>query len=140
MLVNGEPAAGMFIVVRIMTSRKNDFSLGFGRTDAQGQLVITRDDLLREAENDKRFFIMDYGDPEADFSGELVVSPLNRDALQRAVDAYDLYHEVWAYSPTYLENIQQAQKILEQLPPSKLSVEARHDGEGIHVKTEVVAA
>lgn len=137
-LVNGELAPGMFIITRIMTSRKNDFGLGFGPTDVQGQLAITRDDLLREAEKDKRFFIMDYGDPEADFSGELVVSPLNSDALERAVEAYHLYKEVWPYPPSYLEQIQQAQRMLELLRPSKLSVEVKHDGEGIVVRTQSV--
>ena len=137
---NGKPVAGMFVVIRIMTTRKNNFGLGFGPTSAEGQLLITRDDLLLEADKDKRFFIMDYGHPEADFAGEIVVSPLNRDALQRAVEAYDLYKDAWSYPPDYLENIQRAQNILEQLRPIKLSVKVEHNGEGIVVRPETVDA
>ncbi len=124
-LADGRPAAGMFVCVTIRTTR-NDFGLGFGPTSEDGGLQISREDLLREAEKERRLFIMDYGHPEDDFSGEVLVKPLNHEALQQAIAAYDTYHQVTPYPARYAEQIQEARATLEESKSSELSAEVKH--------------
>ena len=135
-LADGRPVAGVFASVTIRTTRKNDFGLGFGPTNEDGGLVISREDLLREAEKERRLFIMDYGHPEDDFTGEIVVRALNREALQRAIAAYDAYHQVTPYPARYAEQIQEARTALEESGASELSVEVKHMNGDVRVRAE----
>jgi len=135
-LADGRPVAGMFALVTIRTTRKNEFGLGFGPTDENGGLVISREDLLREAEKERRLFITDYGHPEDDFTGEIVVRALNRDALQRAIAAYDAFQKVTPYPARYAEQIQEARAALEQSGASELSVEVKHKNGDVRVRAE----
>jgi hypothetical protein len=100
--------------------------------------MITREDLIRQAEELRDFFTMDYGDPEKDLAGEIVVSAKNREALQRAIEAYDSFQHVVPFPQHYAEQLQEARILLEDLKPKTLSVEIEHDGEGIVVRGETV--
>lgn len=124
-LADGRPAAGMFVCVTLRMTRKDDFGLGFGPTGEDGGLRVSREDLLREAEKERRLFIMDYGHPEDDFSGEILVKPLNRKALQQAIAAYDTYQLVTPYPPRYAEQVQKAHATLEQCEIAELSAEVK---------------
>lgn len=139
-LADGRPAPGMFVCVTLRTTRKNDFGLGFGPTSEDGNLQISREDLLREAEKERRLFIMDYGHPEDDFSGEILVKPLNREALQQAIAAYDTYHQVTPYPQRYAEQVQEARACLEESQPSELSTEVKHTNGGVRVRAETSRA
>lgn len=137
---DGRPAAGMFVCVTLRTTRKNDFGLGFGPTSEGGGLHISREDLLREAEKEQRLFIMDYGHPEDDFSGEIVVKPLNREALESAIAAYHTYHQVTPYPPRYAEQVQEARTALDESRPLELSAEVKHTNEGVRIRVETCRA
>ncbi|WP_242395822.1 hypothetical protein [Anaeromyxobacter oryzisoli] len=110
---NGIPVPGMFVLCTLRSTRKNDFKLVFGPTDSAGRLRVSREDLLREGGNEKRLFPMDYGDVEADFSGELKVTPMNREALSRALTAYSMFNNVSPYPAGYEENVRRARDALE---------------------------
>lgn len=135
-IADGRPVAGMFVCVTVRTTRKNDFGLGFGPTNKEGELVIWRHDLIREAEKERRLFIMDYGHPEYDFAGEVVVTPLNREALRQAITAYDTYHEVTPYPPLYAQQMEEARTNLEQWKPKVLSAEVKHIDSDCRVRGE----
>jgi len=139
-LADGRPLAGMFVRVDLKAKWRSDFSLGFGPSDEQGVLVITYEDLIRQARELCDFFIMDYGDPEKDLAGEIVVAAKNREALLRATEAYDSFQHVVQFPPRYAEQIQEARMLLDELRPKRLSVEIEHDGEGIVVRGETVVA
>ena len=130
----GQPVAGLLVDARIVTTRKNNFVLLFGPTDENGELTITREDLLRQAEQDRQFFIMDYGDPEGDFSGNLLISIFGREHITRALKAYPLFKDVASFPIDYLKNITQAERILVTLHPTKLSLEVKHEGVGPTVR------
>jgi hypothetical protein len=139
-LADEKRAAGMFVCVTIRTTRKSDFGLGFGPTNEAGELVILRSDLLREAEKERALFIMDYGHPEDDFAGEIVVKPLNRNALQQAITAYDTYQQVTPYPRCYGEQIQEARASLEKWKPRTLRAEVKVEDGAARVRGEATAA
>lgn len=140
LLADGTPVKGMFVRVTIKTTRKNDFVLGFGPSDEEGMLQISRAQLLREAEKERRLFVMDYGHPEADFAGEISVRALSREDLQRAIVAYDLYQGVSPYAPEYAENLQEARLALEELKPRELAVEVVCYDPRIRARAEATSA
>jgi hypothetical protein len=110
---NAIPVSGMFVLCALRSMHKNDFKLVFGPTDSAGRLRVSREDLLREGGNEKRLFPMDYGDVETDFSGELKVTPMNREALSRALAAYSMFNKVSPYPTGYEENVRRARDALE---------------------------
>lgn len=118
----GRPVPGTFVIFRIATSRKNDFANAFGPSDATGNIVVTRTQLLREAERDREFAIMDFGHPELDYAGHIEVTPMNREALVRALDAYHQFQAFTEYPPLYAERLQKARLTLEELEPAVLIV------------------
>jgi hypothetical protein len=117
---DGRPIPGLFVRVRIATSRKNDFANAFGPSDTSGEIVVTRSQLLREAERDRQFFIMDFGHPELDYAGVIDVTPMNQEALGRAVEAYHQFQAYTEYPPLYAERLQEARLALESLSPAVL--------------------
>lgn len=125
---NGRPIPGIFVRVRIATLRKNDFANAFGPSDATGTIVVTRSEILREAERDRQCAIMDFGHPELDYAGVIDVAPMNRDALGRAVEAYHQFQAYTQYPPLYAERLQEARLTLESLAPAVLHLELTVEG------------
>lgn len=130
----------MFACVDIKARWRSDFNLSFGPADDRGELLVTYEDLATKVRELRDFFIMDYGDLDQDFAGEIVVSARNRESLAQAINAYELFQQVVPFPPRYAEQIQEARILLEELEAKKLSVEIEHDGEGIFVRGETVDA
>jgi len=134
-----KPLKDMFVMVQIVTNKQNDFAFAFGPSDESGHLQISRDDLLREADNLKRLFIMDYGDPEADFSGKIIIEPLNRSALQKAANGYESFKKAAQFPANYGEDIRHAKDVLDRLQPARLSVTIQsEDDTGVVFKATAV--
>lgn len=121
--IDGLPAEGMFVIVRIPTTRKNPFGLGFGPTDTGGRLEIAREALIDSAMNEKRHAMMDYGDPELDASGEVTVQPQNREGLRRALKGFAVWGKVAGFPADYERMLKRAIDLLEGHQAAALSAE-----------------
>src|ERR1700734_1273658 len=66
--VNGKPLAIENILVEIHLFTTGNYRYGFeaGRTDANGQIVVTYQDLETQRQENGAFFIMDYNTPLED--------------------------------------------------------------------------
>ena len=138
-LGDGKPLPGAFVCIQIKTNRKNDFALAFGPADDSGALEVSREALLSEAEKSRNLFLMDYGHPEADFAGQIVVEPFNLEAIERALAAYRLFRNVSAYSSSYAEDLENAHKVLATLGLKMLHAEVEvEDSEDLAVQTKAV--
>jgi hypothetical protein len=115
--------SGLFVQARIATSFKNDFYSLHGPADEAGVIAFSRDDLLREGNNDRNLFLMDYGHPESDYSGYLEVRPMGRESLRRALEAYELFKDVVTFPPDYAKQLEHARRILDELAPAHLDVQ-----------------
>ena len=124
---DGKPLEGVLIQLSILTTFKNDFVLIFGPTGVDGKLIINRDEMITQARRDQELFIMDYGDPEIDFSGELLVSVFGKEAIKRAIDVYPLFKDAFEFPTGYLTQLHRALEILENLPDQKISVDVAHE-------------
>ena len=92
--IDSVPLDGVLLLLRIVTTFKNDFNLLFGPTDNHGELVITRAEMIEGAGRDQEMSPMDYGDPEIHFAGELAVSVFNREKLKRSVAGQEIFLDV----------------------------------------------
>jgi hypothetical protein len=124
--VDGKPLGGVLIHLTIVTTFKNDFVLLFGPTGVDGKLVISRDEMIREALREQELFIMDYGDPEIHFSGVVLVAVFGKDAIKKAIDVYPDFKDAFEFPPGYLDRLHRAQEILENLADQKISVDVRY--------------
>jgi hypothetical protein len=124
----GRPLAGMFVRVRISTSKKNDFSEFFGPSDSSGRISLSRADLIQSADRQRKLFVMDYGDPERDYSGAIDISPVDSNAVSRALDAYRKFKAHYEYPPGHADHLRAALLALNQISPALLEVDLSVQG------------
>lgn len=118
---------GAWVRVTLGTTEKNDFNLLLGPADAQGRLVVTRQEILNQIQEIRDLFIMDYGGPEA-WNGRVNVAVLNRDDVSRALSAFDVWGKaVGIRSQRDLGRLKEFGALLETLEGEELfvTVEAR---------------
>ena len=133
---DGKPLDGVLVRVCIVTTSRNNFHSQFGPTDDNGRVVITRAALIAEAKRDQELFVMDYGDAENNFAGEVVVSIFGKDDLSRAINAYALFKDVAEYPPDYLKHLHRAQEILDTLTDTKIEIDVVYEKvQGVEVRT-----
>ena len=135
--IDSRPLDGVLILVLIVTTFKNNFSLLFGPTNEHGELVITGADMIKEALRAQEMYIMDYRDPEVHFGGDLVISIFGRSQLKSAIENYAVFKDIMEYPPEYLNQLQRAHEILENLAGKKIFLNvAIEDGGNVLARTE----
>ncbi len=129
---NGRPLSDELVLITIKSARKNNFDLVFGPTDTNGSLLVTREELIKQAMDEKSIAQMDYGDPEYDFAGEIVVAPMTLEDIDRALKAYKFFREFMAYPIAWEKHLKRSKEILLKLPKdATVEVNVEHDGRGI---------
>jgi hypothetical protein len=135
----GEPLEGLLIQLSILTTFKNNFVLLFGPTGVDGKLIINRDEMITQALRDQELFMMDFGDPEIHFSGELLVSVFGKEAIARAINVYPDFKDVYEFPTGHLDQLHRAFQILANLGDQEISVDVVNEEAGnvlIRVKSD----
>jgi hypothetical protein len=133
--VDGVPSPNLMVNVTVNVTCKNDFRFIFGPSDASGSVVVTREELLSEAEKDRQFFLMDYSHPEQDFSGKIRVCVESGESIKWAFDAYGVFKNHYKFSENYMDNLKCTAKFLRNIGDAELSVSVRLEGEQCEVET-----
>lgn len=133
--VNGTPLPGGWVRVTLPMRTKNPFQLLFGPSSPSGSLVISRTDLLREIQKQRDLFLMDYADPAKEWSGELLLRPLNRADVQKVLKAYALYSSTGIYPPQIEEQLLHLDEVLERAGLGEICVTLTSSTE-VTVRTE----
>jgi hypothetical protein len=106
--IDGAPVPGAWVRLDLLMQRKNDYRLLFGPTNSKGALAVTRAEIERSVRHEQLTGLMDFMGL-GDWIGEIVVTPLNREAVERAREG----HRVWAqampelYAPDFLDQMDQ---------------------------------
>jgi hypothetical protein len=125
--VAGNPLPGAYVTVTLAALRKNPFHLVRGPADQSGRIQVTRDDLIRQAREEVHTFPMDYGDPEGDWSGRLVIELMNRADIERALSAFELWQAAGLDFPAdYSDGLRTFSQRL-----------GRHAGEALQAQVEI---
>lgn len=106
--LNGDPVEGVMLRAGFGVTSKNSYSFYFGPTNHDGCAVLTRDEIIEQATNEMKFALMDYNPIEGVFDGNICYKALNLDDIERAISAYDRFHEYTPYPHGYREKMEQA--------------------------------
>lgn len=135
-LVDGRPQEGLLVCLTLRMRRKNDFEAWVNPTNSKGESRITWNEIMSQVREEIKIAQMDYGHLEADFAGEVIATPVNRNDIERALEAYDLYRGATKYPRGWKRQLQQAGEFLREFSPdARIEVEVEHDGAGIKVIT-----
>lgn len=103
----GEFKPGLAVVLHFKTSEKNDYHYTVF-LDNEGKAEIEKRELLREFDETRNLFLMDFKDPRAVFTGQIEPHIWSKDEVERAINTYDKFKAVYKYSPDYLDNLKRA--------------------------------
>lgn len=98
-LVDGKPTEAMWVTVTLRMNRKNDFRSVHGPSNASGHVAVERPVVIERAQRDRDTFPMDYGVIESDWTGEVEMTVMNREAIEKAMEAVATWGDLaWASS------------------------------------------
>jgi hypothetical protein len=100
------PAPQFELAVRILfgMSKKNDFYYVIF-VDANGNAKVSAEELLRQFDETRSMFLMDYVDPRSSFDGRITAEVLSDLDLQRAIAAFELFRGTVAFPKDYERNL-----------------------------------
>jgi hypothetical protein len=112
LLSNGQPTAGLLLTLEICVTRKNNFHVWSLPSDSAGRVTVSRAYLLDQCAVDQNLFVMDYGHPEANFSGRIVARVATLTDVKRAINAYGQFKNVVPFREGYLRDLKTCKSIL----------------------------
>jgi hypothetical protein len=83
-------------------SEKNDLTYIVFLND-KGYAEVTIKELLRSFDEDRKLFLMNYKGPRSFFTGRVDPCVMNREEIDRAIDAYEHFKGGYIFPPKYLE-------------------------------------
>jgi hypothetical protein len=114
-LAGDRSTGGLIVRVEIGVRRKNTFRVWSGPSDGDGHVILSRNDMLNQAQRDREFSPMDYGDPEADFSSAITASIATSENIESAVVAYETFRVSYPFPLGYLDTLKVARERLREL-------------------------
>ena len=122
-LLNGRPFEGAWVTASLGMSIRNAFHSVHGPANGQGLVRVTGEELLREAIRTRNAALMDYGDPQIDWTGELSFAPFGLESASGALKAYEIFRDHVAFPEGYREQLGALIDRLDALPKgAKLGV------------------
>jgi hypothetical protein len=123
------PLGGAWVRLTLPTTRKNDFMMSFGPADDKGFLEISASEIELKVEAIANFFLMDYtGLP--DWTGEIRISVMNREAVELLMDAYQIFGRTPKLYPVDLPDLMDAyDRRLREVEDQMLTAEVEQEGE-----------
>lgn len=118
---------GVFVMLKFVVARKNPYNLVFGPSDKQGKVEVSRHQIIAEAKKTMELFPMDHWNIDVDWTGVLCVTPMNREALARALSAFRLFRGNYDYSPGYEELLRAADAILARRSKAEMTATVQCD-------------
>ena len=79
------------IHLTLCTNSKNNYSFIIGPTDSEGEVSISKNEIINRANNTLKLAIMDYDILEENFTGEIKAKTMNKTDIGNAFAAYEIY-------------------------------------------------
>lgn len=103
----GKFQPGIAIALSFGMARKNAFHYT-AFLGENGAAEIGREELLRAFNEDRKLFIMDYGEPNSDFAGDITGHILTTDEIERRIEGYAKFSKNYQFPSKYLDNLNKA--------------------------------
>jgi hypothetical protein len=117
----GNFRSGLAICLKFSMSKKNDYYY-IVFLNEEGKAEINTGDLLRSFDADRNFFLMDYVDPRAAFTGQIEAHVLSKEEIAKSIDARNIFKK-FPYPENYFENLNTALVIAPDEGKVTISVE-----------------
>lgn len=138
--VDGHPLKGVPVLVTFVMGRKNNHDLVFGPSNESGEIQVSGEEIKTAAQKNVEFFLMDYADIETFWAGTVLVKPMNREALGRALSAFRTFRR-YKYSSDYEGMLRRAEEVLQKSLGAKLEALVRTEPSGrFNIETVAVDA
>ena len=89
--VEGKPVEGVLVIARFGVVHKNPYSIVFGPTDQEGIAVITKPEILKQAQEELKIALMDFTPLEGAFNGTITLKMMSKEDIENAIKAYNIY-------------------------------------------------
>jgi hypothetical protein len=100
----GEFKPGLAVILKFGMSQKNDYHYIVFLGD-DGKAQVGADELLREFDQTRNFFLMDFKNPREFFNGHIEARFLKKEEIEKAITGMFKYYD---YPQNYLENLKRA--------------------------------
>ncbi len=123
---DGSRAAGILVGVTVLMNKKNHYFIIPGRTDHEGELIVQKDSLLKEAKASRDLFPSDYAfveGVEGEFSGKIEVGIPTIPEIDSALRAYDFFKSAGNYRTNFRSELENGRNALSTLAPKRIEVQ-----------------
>jgi hypothetical protein len=129
------PLASLLVLTRIVMHEQNDFWGIFGPTDSNGELLITRAELLGSAQQTRAYYGDEFSDPETQLAGLIEVRVLDEAGITRALEAAGELTD-YPYAPGYAAMLAQARDAVIAMGRVLMEVAVTAEGGDCEVKAQ----
>jgi hypothetical protein len=106
--LDGCSVAGVMIRAGFGVVAKNAYAFIFGPTNHDGCVVITRDEVIKRADEELNGAIMDYVPLKGGFSGDISLRAIGPEEIQQALKGYKIYHAFSWFPSRYKKELEAA--------------------------------
>jgi len=118
---DGEPVRGALLSLTMRTQHKNDYDFIIGPTDTTGKAAISKDEIVRQANNQLNLALMDFSPIEKCYAGDFEVKVLSKTEIKRALEACELFGQD-SYPEGCFEKLKNASKLDFDLKKIELNI------------------
>jgi hypothetical protein len=106
------PVTNIAVSLVLYAHKKNDYYVGPRISDREGLIIFERDDCIKEIDNSKKFYLMDYASTMEQCLPKISVKIKPKGELENAVKKMrqlrDVYQDYWDCSEEYLKSLEYA--------------------------------
>ena len=126
---------GILCLLTAESNYKNNFNSIIGPSDSNGNIYISRENILSNANEDVKNFMMDYGNPLNCITGNYTITPMSISELNKAKAAFKSFNEFFQYPTGYINTIKNAISLLSNSSFLELKVKVISIDGNVKVKT-----
>jgi hypothetical protein len=108
--VGGDAFPGILLIAKFGVTAKNSYAFIFGPTDSAGVALLSKADVISQANEQLNLALMDYQPLERVFSGDIGVTPVSHEDARAALSAYALFRGNYQYPEDHEEILKAALK------------------------------
>lgn len=89
---NNIPVKNLIILITVLANKKNNYSLGFMKTDSDGKVIVFRSTIENEIQEAMELFVMDYSSNINDCKDWILIETENKLELETRLKNIEKYY------------------------------------------------
>jgi hypothetical protein len=126
----GIPLSGAYFILHLVMRSKNPYNLIVGPSSPDGELQVTRDEILSQALSITNLYLMDFIALTPEWSGTIDIWAMSRSDIAGALMAEESFRSSGIFPEDYRNNLERYDAALSGLGSSALDIEVSPEGGG----------